>query len=1138
MRLLLVVITLVVSAKWLDYRFSRDYGSYFFDYSLNGRYANDKNPTNSFKVISTDRGVYFPDKSSSIRINPVGSFPATFTLTTWVLCKDVMVVFFYYEDTTFRILYGRGSGENRIRLYLKSNIRYGNPKEFYFSNSHSDSWIMISLVHSNGYFKCYANKLLSETAPSTFVPQGSYQIGLGFYENPQDGLVCFMWNFVIYDQDVNFLGSIVEVNTTACLLGSGSCTNCSIALNDEDLGVGCLSTNQNFTMNSYNSVCLKIGCTKTINLQCGKPNSICSYNFKTNTCLVDDVINTIAQPSTITNCDCISGNLNSKGNCCGPICGVCDSSGVCIKCIADNAVYSNGLCDCMAGFYSAGNYSNTNNCIPCENSCTSCNSTDCFTCSQPNLTPSGKLCVCLNSSNCVICDINSKIVSDECICNNGYYGNGTTCTKCGDYCEICSNSTSCTKCLDSNTQITGPACQCLTGFYQDGLICSTCHSSCESCSSSSKCDQCFDPNTIIQGPKCECKAGFYLNNTICLACHTSCYSCSSSTSCEICKYPNTILLNGNCTCSPGFYLDSSSRCQICNSGCLNCTSYENCFKCSDINAIIIGNECKCPAGFYQENYNCLSCGEKCSKCLNQDKCQECERPDLVVNGGKCNCNYGFYEDSTLKSCVECKSGCLNCNQTQCFSCIDRNSLPYSNTCMCKKGFWLDGGIGMIDSCKPCNKDCETCENSFNCLTCKAINAGSGDFQGCKCNNGYWNESSLSYKDSCRPCKDDCEVCYNNKTCLKCKYGQGILNSIGSCVKLCWKLEYSERRNCTLCPNLCTECDKNLKCTKCVSNSFVEDEICICKPGYVSFGSECIEKYFYGELRVSESNKMFLNFSKSVKTNITEEDFKMIVNGQKVKLDLFKESDKKFIFILKDKIDLSSSQSFILSIDLPVIESYSNSVLESHNFTGNLYAITIDVKFYGIELKQGFNIILISSLATSIMSNPSTLWSILNTVQLIIYMPLNSVPHSDKLKKISASLLNYNLIPNVFKSFIDKNCTTIPYNQAYEFGIKSSVFILNLGSMIIIFFSLLILSILGIPIIKLVFKSRRFQSLSSVWGYKSLMRFWIQSYLEFGIFSFIQLKSQVTKDIESQTISGPLIGIASICIAGFTAVKFI
>ena len=288
------------------------------------------------------------------------------------------------------------------------------------------------------------------------------------------------------------------------------------------------------------------------------------------------------------------------------------------------------------------------------------------------------------------------------------------------------------------------------------------------------------------------------------------------------------------------------------------------------------------------------------------------------------------------------------------------------------------------------------------------------------------------------------------------------------------------------------------------------------------------------MKIASNNKLFLNFSLSLKTEITENDIEAIVKGKKFEINLYAKSSKILIITLRDKFDIKEKELIILRIKLPRVLSISNSSLFNHTYSGLLNSNIQGFAFFGVDIKQGIKVILFSSIATSLASNPSSLWSILNTIQLIIYMPLNSISYPSQLRHLSGSLIDYNIIPNLLNEFIHPNSTSIPYAVAYNFGIKTSVLLINLGSMIIILLSIILVSLFVIPLAKQVFISEKFLIKSSAWKYGSFFRFWIQGYLEFGIFCIIQLKSELINDSIQQTIFGTF----SLCLSGVFGVIFI
>ena len=155
---------------------------------------------------------------------------------------------------------------------------------------------------------------------------------------------------------------------------------------------------------------------------------------------------------------------------------------------------------------------------------------------------------------------------------------------------------------------------------------------------------------------------------------------------------------------------------------------------------------------------------------------------------------------------------------------------------------------------------------------------------------------------------------------------------------------------------------------------------------------------------------------------------------------------------------------------------------------------------------------------SIISNPSAAWTLISTIQLVSFLPLSKNPLPATMNQYCTAIGSYNMIPNIFESWIDKNTSTAPFHEATKIGIKSSIFILNAGSdltILIIFLSFLpfivMFSSTELGKITLKFKEKLHE-----YRYDIFIRFWMQTYLNFGIFAIINYESvRINKD--------PLIG---------------
>ena len=318
-RCLVYVLALVIASKWVEYRFNRNYGEYFFDYSYNGRYGHDSNTNSAIKVKSTDRGIYLPSVSSNIKILSSGLFPTAFTVSVWIMCTDTILSIFYYKDINDNIVLGRGSGEDRIRLYLDSAVYYADPWNFLARNPYLEKWYLISAEYQNSIFKTYVNDLLTITISKSFSPLSTYETGIGYLAG-YNALVSYIWNIVLYNQVVDVSTLISTSGSSICLGGTGTCSSCTDAFKDPDLGTGCVSTTMDSTKISDGTTCSTAGCTRLVKLTCAQSNSICRYDETTHTCYAQEITSDLtSEGTTVVSCTCESPAVSRDSKCCNNI---------------------------------------------------------------------------------------------------------------------------------------------------------------------------------------------------------------------------------------------------------------------------------------------------------------------------------------------------------------------------------------------------------------------------------------------------------------------------------------------------------------------------------------------------------------------------------------------------------------------------------------------------------------------------------------------------------------------------------------------------------------------------------------------------------------------------------------------------
>ena len=93
-----------------------------------------------------------------------------------------------------------------------------------------------------------------------------------------------------------------------------------------------------------------------------------------------------------------------------------------------------------------------------------------------------------------------------------------------------------------------------------------------------------------------------------------------------------------------------------------------------------------------------------------------------------------------------------------------------------------------------------------------------------------------------------------------------------------------------------------------------------------------------------------------------------------------------------------------------------------------------------------------------------------------------------------------------------NDTSVPYTEASNFGMDTSVFWVNMGKNITIFLGIVALwpFIYLLSLLKLGKVALKFGNILKNYKYSVFLRFWIQAYLDVGFFSLIQLKAVIHK----------------------------
>ncbi|KAL7714041.1 Protein serine/threonine kinase [Entamoeba marina] len=378
----------------------------------------------------------------------------------------------------------------------------------------------------------------------------------GYYSNGNECIQC---------SDSN----CVSCNSSTCLTCTNSINNndnsCQTKEDGEEIvnNNGIIECNDGYYL--INNECLT--CSSKYDSNCELCDSLKCYS-----CLNGVLINN-SYCLTDTGCEiedskCL--NCNDKGswfngtscekcdegcvNCINTICIKCDDdyiinfeNNTCSKRRVDNCntysnYYSDRCIECNDGYYLNND---EQECYSCPEHCTTChNSTYCYECNDGYmLLDDVCVLVSLYLSNCKTAIPGS---SGGCaICNEGYYREQTTCSKCISNCTKCNNGESCLIC-ESNYFLLNDASECIS--Y----------------------DELTDCETPTQSGCTKCNDGYYLNNQYCTSCD------SKTENCSLCEN-----VGGECTTCQNEYVLVDSKCinyqlidsctEVSNSKCISCS---------------------------------------------------------------------------------------------------------------------------------------------------------------------------------------------------------------------------------------------------------------------------------------------------------------------------------------------------------------------------------------------------------------------------------------------------------------------------------------------------------------------------------------------------------------------------------------
>ena len=715
---------------------------------------------------------------------------------------------------------------------------------------------------------------------------------------------------------------------------------------------------------------------------------------------------------------------------------------------------------------------------------------------------------------------------------------GTSCTGCSGGCSqsVCLTCSTCSQntCQVVNSQVLcmcggdstslATACQCPQYCYYANSRCNLCNPDCSACSSQSVCEACIAAFAVPTASGCECQTGYYNTTSLteansCIACNPLCSSCDSDGNCKSCNDPNAVP-SSECACKAGYFEEEGENgsCMACYAECKTCSSFSTCDVCVDSNAIPSEAGCTCKEGFGSNGlivYDgaCIQCNEDCQTCTEANVCSTCKDSHAFPVGVGCACNDGFYQDNGV--CIGCPIDCMHCNSTQCSSCWDTNAMPRGEACYCPLGYFiLNNTSNNYTQCGECNNDCSSCVGQNACSECRVTGAlPSGT--GCKCPDYYYNDGI------------ECVFCANwNSTTQGCIF--------------CGADQYFNGSNCVVCPGLCMSCSQS-QCITCVDHAEIANNVCVCSEFYEGV-TECSPVPFNLNAVADANNNILLIFSQEITNNLTKTDFSLTIENANFEYSVIKWSAEEFLISIQYKIAIQAATTAKLLI-LENITSILNDTLYTLSYSvpltyTNSSQSELSITYQAQATKYMVVLSSLSIVLSLLNFNFVSLWSFLNTLQLLIYIRLCSIYMPPKITLVLQTFRNINATPNVFAFIISPEKSDVPSQRFYDFGFTSTNIFLNAGSyltaLIILITNMLLIMILHNirhkkPISYGVIKGFIESSLSK-FRYSAFLRLYIQSYLELVACSLV---GAITLSLQSVMEMFSLV--ACILISGVTII---
>ena len=428
-------------------------------------------------------------------------------------------------------------------------------------------------------------------------------------------------------------------------------------------------------------------------------------------------------------------------------------------------------------------------------------------------------------------------------------------------------------------------------------------------------------------------------------------------------------------------------------------------------------------------------------------------------------------------------------------------------------------------CNLCSDDvCYHCTDYQNCLSCKSNSTSIGSV--CQCDAGFFFNTT---SEECQECTVGCLVCD----------GDGCL--------VCEEVFYLMDAECYSCGEKCLVCEGS--CTQCIPNAGVVGNGCQCDVNYG--GDNCSRVYLNASLALYDA-RLVVTFTDILLIDLSALDITVDISCASFTWVLSKLTSAQYSVILTMN---SAHPQCLANVNfLTSIYSVNNAKLmqtsvsvvipESSDYKNS----TVTSEYTQIYAQISRYALVAVAALSALSANPAGLWSFINTVQLLCFIPLANIDLPPSILGTLIGFRSYNIFPNL-PAYLYHGGETHTFTRATELGFPTSSIILNDGkqaSAFVICISLSwILFSLSIFPCWCKFIKEFFQSTLEQYRYSFFLRYGIQNYLDFCIACLLALLSMEFGDYDEKIncilafisiVIDKQIGLIAVPLSCFIAVK--